>query len=126
MFQGAPPQANGFVDPKTIGAFGVATAVVFAMTATIRKVWGYNRPWVSLVLSLVVSFALARASGALGGFLEWVIMIANGCLLFCAVVGVNEGTTPHPAGKGEQHGAGPKKLFASFFHKPQEPEPPGK
>jgi hypothetical protein len=113
-------QTTGFVDSKTIGAFGTATAAVFAVTATIRKLSGIGTPWVPFLLSLGFSFALAYSSDALNGPLGWVIAIVNGCLLFSAVVGLNEGASARVAGRGEQQGAPPKKFFASFFYNPPE------
>lgn len=117
--QTAAQSSTGFVDAKTIGAFAGATAAVFAATAVVRRVLGYSKPWVPFVLSLIVSFALAQASKALGSLLDWVVVVANACLLFCAVVGVNEGTenvvNPPPVGKGQQQGASAKTFLGSFF-----------
>jgi hypothetical protein len=119
--QTATQTSTGFVDAKTIGAFAGATAAVFAATAVVRRVFGYSKPWVPFLLSVIVSFALAQASKALGPPLDWVVAVANACLLFCAVVGVNEGAenikNPPPAGKGQQQGAAPKMFIGSLFRR---------
>jgi hypothetical protein len=119
MLDAPAAQSNGFVDAKTIGAFAGATAAVFAATAVVRRVFGYSKPWVPFLLSLIVSLALAQASNALHTLLDWVVAVANACLLFCAVAGVNEGADniahPPPVGQGEQHGAEEKKFLGSLF-----------
>jgi hypothetical protein len=108
-----------FLDPKTIGAFGGSTAAVLAVTVALRRVFRVDTPIVPFALSQIVSFVLAYTGATLKDPLGWLLAFVNGCLLFCAVVGANEGATnvahPQPAGQGKQQG-GKKQFFSSYFH----------
>ena len=110
---------HDFLNPTTIGTFGGSTGAILAVTFTIRRVFGVNKPAVPFVLALVLSFALAGSQGSLKTVIDWIIALVNACLLFCAVIGANEtanvAVNPQPAGQGQQQGAGPKRVFSSFF-----------
>jgi hypothetical protein len=96
-----------------------ATTGVLAVSLVVRKVFRVNHPAVPLVASLAISFAVAVANSQLGDVLGWVVAIVNGCLIFFAVVGVNESaadfSTPRSGGKGMQQGGLPMPWLKSFF-----------
>jgi hypothetical protein len=105
--------AGNFVDRETIAAFAGATAIILAITVTIRKVTGYSHVLIPFVLSLGLSFALGYKE--LYDAVGWFVVVGNGCLIFLAIVGTNEMAAERPAGRGQQQGSGPKKFFGSFF-----------
>jgi len=111
--------ATDFLDPKTIGAFGGSTAAVLAVTVALRKAFAINNPIIPFALSEILSFVLAYTGATLKGPLGYLLAFVNGCLVFCAVVGANEGGTnvahPQPTGEGKQQG-GKKEWFNSYFH----------
>ncbi|HEV8525660.1 MAG TPA: hypothetical protein VGQ71_14285 [Terriglobales bacterium] len=110
---------HDFLNPITIATFGGSTGAILAVTFTIRKVFGVNRPAVPFVLALAFSFALAWSQASLKTVIDWIIAVVNGCLLFCAVAGANEtanvAVNPQAAGQGEQQGAEPKRMIRSLF-----------
>lgn len=113
------PTSQDWIDETTIGVFSIATAGVFMVAATLRRVFGWTHPAVPFVCSIVISFGLAATKGKLDSLLGWFIAFLNTCMLFCAAVGVNESATDYfkekPVDKPEKHGARPARFLESFF-----------
>jgi len=124
-----PDPAQQFLTPASLAVFPTATGAVFAVTVGLRRLTGINTPWVPFVTSMLVAAVLA-ASGTIAPASEhweqwqntlvtWSVALLNGFMLFCAVVGANEGATqatlPKPAGVPRAQGRGPRTWFASLF-----------
>jgi hypothetical protein len=105
--------ANNFLDHKTVASFAGSSTAILAVTVTIRRLTGINNLFLPFILSMIVSFALSKAD--LHELLDYVLMVINGCVLFLAVVGANEGASGRPTARGKQQGSQPKKFLDSFF-----------
>lgn len=93
-----------FFTPEAVGQITGAVAAVTAVSVTIRKVTGFGSAIIPFVISMVVVYASAGASGTLSAIpwgefpsqpffqplLGWLLPVLNACLLFTAAIGATE------------------------------------
>lgn len=122
MLQASTPAE--FLNSTTIFTFGGATLGVFALSIAARKALRINHTTVPLFIAVLFSFALAFFQHTLHD-IGWVVATVNGCLLWLAVVGMNEtatdAATKKPEGGGEKQGKKKRPrlpALASFYHVP--------
>ncbi|HXX63421.1 MAG TPA: hypothetical protein VEO56_06440 [Bacteroidota bacterium] len=76
--------------PSSMATLGGASVAVMVITNTLRSVFKLNSPIVGFVTALVVAFFGAIISGALHTFVDFVVAIVNGFLLYSSAAGIQE------------------------------------
>lgn len=109
-----------FITTTSILTFGGASVVVWLFSATIRRLLRLGTLWVPFLVSLIVAGVVAWQTEALSSPLEWLVALANCCLLFCTATGLNETAEglvrPQPAGETRTHSKKPRKWLESWLH----------
>ena len=108
-----------WVTRASIAGFGVASAGVWAVSITFRKLLNRDSVWIPFIAAMLIAFGLARNAEALNNWLDWLVAFINGCLLFCSASGINEtavnAVTKKPAGMIKPQAARPVTWFQSWF-----------
>lgn len=96
---------NQFVTVASIGTFTGATGAVWAVSNTLRRAFNIDRPYIPLLVSIVVAYAIVISSGS-HSVLDYVLALVNACLLFLSAAGVQQAASADlTSGRGTQrHG----------------------
>lgn len=94
--------ATEFFTRESVLTFAGASGATLILTNTVRKLFRLETVWVPFAISLVLAFVIAGSTDALGGFLDVVLAILNGCLLFCTALGLQEGVVASATAKEEE------------------------
>ncbi len=102
---------ENFFTLTSIVSFGGASLALVVMTNTLRKLTGWNSPWIPFLGSLIIVVVAAYQLGTLKNVLDGFVVLLNACLLFCNALGINEGIAP----SGRAGGALPQGRKAIRF-----------
>jgi len=96
---------NQFVTAASIGTFTGATGAVWAVSNTLRRAFNIDRPYVPLVVSVIVAYVIVISSGS-RSVLDYVLALVNACLLFLSAAGLQQAASADlTSGRGTQrHG----------------------
>ena len=84
------PLPSEFFTPASLGTLAGATGIIGAIAATVRKLTGWQSKWLVFGASVVVGITAASLAGRLDTLTDWLVALANTCLLFCTAIGGNE------------------------------------
>lgn len=104
-----------FLTASSILTFGGATTAAFVISITAQRILDRTTIWVPFIVSLIVGFAIAHTTHALNTPLDFLIALANACLIFLATTGANELSARRPAGKVAKHSRPPGAWLVSWF-----------
>lgn len=116
------PEINVFATPDSICTVAGATAIIVAISNTLKFVFGWHGALpgflVSQLVSLLIAFIINNNDI---GFGDVVFSIINGCMLFASSIGSNEAAieafSRKPGGRGKLHGKSRPKFWSSWFRK---------
>jgi hypothetical protein len=80
-----------FVSSGSVATLGAAAVAVVAVSNSLKRVFGFRPLRTAFLTSLGIA-ALRVAILAPDQWIEWVLALVNGCILFCTAMGMNEGT----------------------------------
>jgi hypothetical protein len=111
-------EANNFFTLQSLATFGGATLAITVIGNTFRSLTGKDPKIVSFISSIVVCIALAWSSiQQTAGYL---IVLLNGCLVYCTAMGLTNQVAKSTATPGAQQTRGQvtrsvKKRVNQFF-----------
>lgn len=76
---------------ESFGTLATASAAVVVVSNTYRYLLKSNSVLPAFITSIIVSIVGAYKSQALSDLSEIILVILNGCLLFCTSLGIQEG-----------------------------------
>ena len=115
-----PQSTTTLLTQSTILTAAGSTVAVWAVGNALRVGFRVNVPWIPLLLSLVLSFAIAYKSEALTDPLSWLLALVNGCIIFLAATGVQQTATAEgPKPQGVQQEARPRVRFLTPWFTPR-------
>jgi hypothetical protein len=93
-----------FFSQSTILTLAGASGAVYAVTSAIQHAIGFNPRWFALLLSIVLGIGGAAALQA-PTWLDYIVGLVNGCLIYCTAVGINS-ISAKPTGEVISKGVG--------------------
>jgi hypothetical protein len=96
---------NQFVTAASIGTFSGATGAVWAVSNALRRAFNIDRPYIPLLVSIVVAYVIVISSGS-RSVLDYALALVNACLLFLSAAGLQQAANADlTSGRGTQrHG----------------------
>ena len=106
----------------TLATFAGSSGAVLILYNTFRRLFNRESVWAAFLLSMVVSFVVALATGSLKGPLGFFLAFLNGCLLFSSAAGAQQALASQPPGQPSPREVGigghpdrPIRFFSSWF-----------
>ncbi len=110
---------ENFFTLASFATFAGASAVVMVLSNTIRVLFRISSPWPAFVASLLASFVGAYSAGTWKTPPAILVIVLNGCLLFCSSLGMQQtaiGLTSPARGAGVRAtGRQPVRWLSSWF-----------
>jgi hypothetical protein len=82
--------AGNFFTGQSLGTFAGASFGVTIVGNTLRRVSGRELIWAILLISILFAYVAAEITGHPHSLVDLVLILLNGCLLFCTALGINE------------------------------------
>jgi hypothetical protein len=110
---------SDFLTAASVETFFGATVAVYAVSNVLRMAFRLDRPYLPLLVALVVAFGLAINSGLLKNVGDVVVAILNGCLLFLSAAGLQQAGAAEVRGSegGRRQGRGRVSWTTPWLHR---------
>jgi hypothetical protein len=79
-----------FFTAKALGTFTGASVATVIVSNTVRVLIGKDWRFIPFVVALVFAYAASRIVGDPHTFPDYLLVLLNGCLLFCTAIGAND------------------------------------
>jgi hypothetical protein len=111
--------STDFFTSQSLGTFAGASTATVVVSNTLRKLLRRNWILIPFLVALALSCVAAAVTKAFGSALDVVVVLINGCLLFCTALGLEETivdvTTPRETGAPKAQAAGPVPWLSSWI-----------